>query len=156
MRITGPADATAEDHEEHDALTSTSSCHAIADFYDEHGAARRPGDPTIVLLHGLLFDGGMWREQLEALASLGRVIVMDGPGHGKSEPPPRFMMEEHADALQDAFGECERARVHHVVNTKRAEIVALGLATGSGEHLSTGAECKRNCRQPDTACASMD
>ncbi|MCC8245018.1 DUF4192 domain-containing protein [Saccharothrix luteola] len=41
MRITGPADATADDHEEHDALTSTSSCHAIADFYDEHGTQPR-------------------------------------------------------------------------------------------------------------------
>lgn len=74
-------------------------------FYDEHGAARRKGDPTIVLLHGLLFDGGMWRGQVEALASLGRVVVMDGPGHGKSEPGPRFTVEDHADAMFDALNE---------------------------------------------------
>jgi 3-oxoadipate enol-lactonase len=74
-------------------------------FYDERGQARRPGDPAIVLLHGLLFDGGMWRDQIEPLAALGRVIIMDGPGHGKSEPPPRFMLEEHADALIDAFSD---------------------------------------------------
>ncbi len=74
-------------------------------FYEEHGQARRQGDPAIVLLHGLMFDGAMWRDQVEPLAALGRVIVMDGPGHGKSEPPPRFMIEEHADALLDAFGE---------------------------------------------------
>ena len=82
-------------------------------FYEEHGRPRREGDPAIVLLHGLLFDGGMWRGQLEALSPLGRVVVMDGPGHGKSEPPPRFALEEHADALCDAFGELaiERALV---------------------------------------------
>lgn len=82
-------------------------------FYDERGEARRTGDPAMVLLHGLLFDGGMWRGQLESLSALGRVIVIDGPGHGKSEPPPRFSMEEHADALFDAFGELgvERALV---------------------------------------------
>ncbi|MBX3233079.1 MAG: alpha/beta fold hydrolase [Labilithrix sp.] len=74
-------------------------------FYEERGAARRKGDPAIVLLHGLLFDGGMWRGQIEALASRGRVLVFDGPGHGKSEPAPRFMLEDHADALFDAFGE---------------------------------------------------
>jgi 3-oxoadipate enol-lactonase len=74
-------------------------------FYDEHGEPSRPGEPAIVLLHGLLFDGGMWRGQLEALSARGRVIVIDGPGHGKSEPPPRFTMEEHADALYDALGE---------------------------------------------------
>ena len=74
-------------------------------FYDERVAARKKGDPAIVLLHGLLFDGGMWRGQVEALAALGRVVVFDGPGHGKSEPGPRFTIEDHADALYDAFGE---------------------------------------------------
>jgi 3-oxoadipate enol-lactonase len=76
-------------------------------FYDERGRTREKGDPAIVLLHGLLFDGGMWRGQLDPLSDLGRVVVFDGPGHGKSEPPPRFMLEEHADALVDAFGDLE-------------------------------------------------
>jgi 3-oxoadipate enol-lactonase len=75
-------------------------------FYEERGKAKREGDPAIVLLHGLLFDGGMWRAQVEPLAALGRVIVIDGPGHGKSEAPPRFSLEDHADALAiDAFTE---------------------------------------------------
>lgn len=74
-------------------------------FYEERGEAKRSSDAAIVLLHGLLFDGGMWRGQIEPLSALGRVIVFDGPGHGKSEPPPRFALEEHADALHDAFGE---------------------------------------------------
>lgn len=71
-------------------------------FYDERGVTRRKGDPAIVLLHGLLFDGGMWRGQVESLSSLGRVVVFDGPGHGKSEPGPRFTIEDHAEALFDA------------------------------------------------------
>lgn len=74
-------------------------------FYEERGKSKRAGDPAIVLLHGLLFDGGSWNGQIEPLSSLGRVIVFDGPGHGRSEPPPRFTLEEHADALIDAFGE---------------------------------------------------
>jgi 3-oxoadipate enol-lactonase len=75
-------------------------------FYEERGKPLREGDPTIVLLHGLLFDGGMWRAQVEPLSRLGRVIVIDGPGHGKSESPPRFTLEDHADALAiDAFSE---------------------------------------------------
>src|SRR6186713_184995 len=96
-------------------------------FYDERGEARRAGDPAIVLLHGLLFDGGMWRGQIEALSSLGRVVVLDGPGHGKSEPAPRFMVEDHADALLDAFGELgiERAVV---VGLSWGGMVAMRLA----------------------------
>lgn len=85
-------------------------------FYEERGAKKRSGDPEIVLLHGLLFDGGMWRGQIEAMAALGRVLVIDGPGHGKSERPPRFSLEDHAEALSDAFGE---------LGVRRAVVVGL-------------------------------
>ena len=82
-------------------------------FYEERGKAKHEGDPAIILLHGLLFDGGMWRAQVEPLSALGRVLVIDGPGHGKSEAPPRFTLEDHADALAiDAFNEL---RVHRAI-----------------------------------------
>ncbi len=96
-------------------------------FYDERGEQRQPGDPPMVLLHGLLFDGGMWRGQLEALSAVGRVIIFDGPGHGKSEPPPRFMLEEHADALLDAFGDLGIARAV-VVGLSWGGMVAMRFA----------------------------
>ena len=48
-------------------------------FYEERGRAKKEGDPAIILLHALLFDGGMWRAQVEPLSALGRVIVVD-PG----------------------------------------------------------------------------
>jgi 3-oxoadipate enol-lactonase len=96
-------------------------------FYDERGETRRSGEPAIVLLHGLLFDGGMWRGQLEPLSALGRVVVIDGPGHGKSEPPPRFTMEEHADALLDAFGDLDITRAL-VVGLSWGGMVGMRLA----------------------------
>jgi 3-oxoadipate enol-lactonase len=96
-------------------------------FYNELGESRRAGDPAILLLHGLLFDGGMWRGQVEALSALGRVIVMDGPGHGKSEPPPRFMLEEHADALLDTLGDLGIARAV-VVGLSWGGMVGMRLA----------------------------
>lgn len=96
-------------------------------FFEEFGEAKRPGDPTIVLLHGLLFDGSMWKSQIAPLAALGRVLVFDGPGHGRSEPPPRFMMEEHADALYDAFGELGVARAI-VIGLSWGGMVGMRLA----------------------------
>ena len=96
-------------------------------FYEERGEARRGGDPAIVLLHGLLFDGGMWRGQVEPLSALGRVVVMDGPGHGKSEPPPKFTMEEHADALLDTLGDLDIPRAL-VVGLSWGGMVAMLLA----------------------------
>ncbi|WP_394826280.1 alpha/beta fold hydrolase [Pendulispora albinea] len=56
-----------------------------------------------MLLHGLLFDGAMWDEQVGPLAELGRVVVIDAPGHGKSEVPPPFSLDDHARALVDAL-----------------------------------------------------
>jgi 3-oxoadipate enol-lactonase len=96
-------------------------------FYDEHGKTKHAGDPAIVLLHGLLFDGGSWRGQIEALSALGRVIVIDGPGHGKSEPPPKFTMEEHSDALLDAFGDLDIPRAL-VIGLSWGGMVGMRLA----------------------------
>jgi 3-oxoadipate enol-lactonase len=96
-------------------------------YYEEHGEARRGGDPAIVLLHGLLFDGGMWRGQVAPLSALGRVIVIDGPGHGKSEPPPKFTMEEHADALLDTLGDLDIPRAL-LVGLSWGGMVAMRLA----------------------------
>jgi 3-oxoadipate enol-lactonase len=74
-------------------------------FYEEHGHVRREGDAPIVLLHSLLCDGGMWRAQLGPLAGIGRCVVFDGPGHGHSEVPPPFTLEDNTLALVDALRE---------------------------------------------------
>jgi len=74
-------------------------------FFEERGTARDASAPAVVLWPSLMCDGGMWRGQVEPLAALGRVLVFDGPGHGKSEDPPVFTLEDNADALIDAFDE---------------------------------------------------
>jgi 3-oxoadipate enol-lactonase len=80
-------------------------------FYEERGVPARAGDAAILLWPSLLFDGGMWRHQVEPLSALGRVLVFDPPGHGKSEVPPLFSLEDNADALLDALGEVRANRV---------------------------------------------
>lgn len=71
--------------------------------YDDYGFPRHPGDPAIVLLHGLMLDRHMWTAQLGTLIGLGRVVAFDGPGHGLSDVPPPFTLDEQADALSDAL-----------------------------------------------------
>lgn len=85
-------------------------------FYEERGAARKAGDPAVVLWPSFMTDGGMWKHQVEPLAALGRALVFDPPGHGKSDVPPPFSLEDNADALSDAFGE---------LHVDRAVIVGL-------------------------------
>jgi 3-oxoadipate enol-lactonase len=79
-------------------------------FYEERGTQRRPSDASIVLWPSFLCDGGMFRHQIEPLSELGRVIVFDGPGHGRSEDPPPFTLEDNAVALIDALRELKVER----------------------------------------------
>jgi 3-oxoadipate enol-lactonase len=72
-------------------------------FYDESGERRAEDDASIVLLHSLLCDGGMWRGQVGPLSQLGRVVVIDSPGHGRSDVPPPFTLDDHARAMTDAL-----------------------------------------------------
>jgi 3-oxoadipate enol-lactonase len=69
-------------------------------YYEEHGAN---GGQTTVLWPSFLTDGGMWDGQIAALEKLGRVVVFDPPGHGHSEPPPPFSLDDNARALLDAL-----------------------------------------------------
>ncbi|HZU84799.1 MAG TPA: alpha/beta fold hydrolase [Polyangiaceae bacterium] len=120
-------------------------------FYEERGegAAERP---VVALLHGLLFDGGMFRAQVEPLAAFARVLVFDGPGHGKSEVPPPFTLEDHADALMDAFDALD-VRAAALVGLSWGGMVAMRVALRHPERvralalLDTSAELEEPARR---------
>jgi pimeloyl-ACP methyl ester carboxylesterase len=58
------------------------------------------GEPSIVLVHGWASDGRAWAATLPALSARHRVLVVDLPGHGRSEPPERpYSMDLFADAV---------------------------------------------------------
>ncbi len=44
--------------------------------------------PVITLWHCLLGDSGIWQPLLPSLMQHGRVVMVDGPGHGRSDAPP--------------------------------------------------------------------
>jgi 3-oxoadipate enol-lactonase len=104
-------------------------------FYEEHGVAKHANDPVILLCHGLLFDMGMWEGQMGPLGALGRVVALDGPGHGRSESPPRFTLEDHADAMLDVFAELGIRRVV-VVGLSWGGMVGMRLALQHPERVA--------------------
>ncbi|MBI3726520.1 alpha/beta fold hydrolase [bacterium] len=64
-------------------------------FVEERGSG-----PAVLLWHSLLCDSSMWRAQASALERDHRLLLVDGPGHGRSSPPPgKFTLEDCADAL---------------------------------------------------------
>ena len=70
-------------------------------FYEVSGSAsnRRP----LVLLHGLFLDGDLWRHQLPAMRTRQLVYVFDMPGHGRSDVPPPFTLDDQAAAFAEAL-----------------------------------------------------
>lgn len=70
-------------------------------YYEEHGSRTR--DDAIVLFPSFLTDGGMWDGQVRALGAIARTVVLDPPGHGHSEVPPPFSLDDNARAVLDAL-----------------------------------------------------
>lgn len=78
---------------------------------------------TMVFLHGFGGQATQWRHQLQKFAEENRVIALDLPGHGRSDPlPGGFAMPEIQSALQSAL---ERLGV-------REPFVLLGHSFGGG------------------------
>jgi len=62
---------------------------------------------TILLIHGAGMSARSWTDQLRGLAHALRVLAIDLPGHGESEPIPEATVEAYADAarrLLDTLG----------------------------------------------------
>ena len=64
-------------------------------------AYERAGEgPPLVLLHGFIGDGRVWRRQIEGLSRDFDVIAWDAPGCGQSsDPDEHFSMARFADCL---------------------------------------------------------
>ena len=72
---------------------------------------RAGSGPPLVLLHGAVSDGRVWRRQLEDLADEFTVVAWDAPGCGlSSDPPDSFRLPEYADALAGLVSALELRR----------------------------------------------
>jgi pimeloyl-ACP methyl ester carboxylesterase len=106
-----------------------------------HYVAAGKGSRTIVFIHGWSCNLGFWREQVAALADKARLILIDLPGHGRSDKPQTtYTMDFFAEAvlavLRDAkvdkaifighsMGGAVIARVHHHAPEKVAALVSV-------------------------------
>ncbi len=78
--------------------------------------------PPLVLLHGALGDGRVWRRQLDALSDAFTVVAWDAPGCGQSSDPEEGLaFSDYAHYLAGFIGVLELERPH-----------VLGLSFGGG------------------------
>src|ERR1700759_825945 len=65
--------------------------------------AGEPGQPVVLMLHGLASDASTWDRAVGLLAEHGyRVIALDLIGHGFSDKPERsYLLDDFADSVRD-------------------------------------------------------
>lgn len=82
------------------------------------------GDPTIVLVHGFALDLSTWQHQRRALRTVGRVIVYDHRGHGRSvgayDPEQGVDIDRLAADLVDVIETC----------SPRGDVILVGHSMG--------------------------
>jgi len=95
---------------------------ATVDGANVHWSSTGTAKQTVILVHGWTCDETSWDAQVPALNQKYRVITLDLPGHGKSDPPKdgKFSMDLFARAV-------EAVRVEAKVN--RAVLVGHSMGT---------------------------
>src|SRR5918996_1226003 len=74
---------------------------------------RAGGGPPLVLVHGTVCDGRVWRRQLDDLSDEFTVVAWDAPGCGRStDPPESFRLPDYADALAGFIAALDLGRPH--------------------------------------------
>ena len=67
----------------------------------------RGDGPAVLLWHSMLVDSEQWSRMLDQLTATRTVVLLDGPGHGRSgEPPATFSLRDCADAAVTVLDEC--------------------------------------------------
>ena len=88
---------------------------------------RRGAGPPLLLLHGAVCDGRVWRRQLDALSDAFTVIAWDAPGcGGSSDPPAAFRMRDYG-ACVAAFVDALGLEHVHVLGHSWGSALALEL-----------------------------
>jgi 3-oxoadipate enol-lactonase len=90
-------------------------------YYEEKGDG-----PPLMLLHGLGASHHMFRREIEYFKDRYRVIAFDCRGHGQSDKPAKFTLNDHIEdaiALLDHVG-VEKA---HVLGVSMGSYIAQGI-----------------------------
>ncbi len=85
---------------------------AVLDETKIHYAAAGRGPRTVALIHGWTCDHTFWLAQIHALKQRYRVLALDLPGHGRSDPAPDYSMRRFARAVNAVL---EKERVEKAV-----------------------------------------
>lgn len=91
-------------------------------YYEEQGE----GMP-LLLLHGLGANRAMFKQEMDHFGSSYRVIGLDSRGHGRSDKPAEFTLNDH---IEDAVALLDHLDIQkaHVLGVSMGSYIAQGLA----------------------------
>jgi pimeloyl-ACP methyl ester carboxylesterase len=85
------------------ALTSAPSYFTMLDGRRVHYKSLGRRGPTLVFVHGWTCNLEFWSDQAGVFARSARILAVDLPGHGASEPPSSYSMDLFARAVEAAM-----------------------------------------------------
>jgi pimeloyl-ACP methyl ester carboxylesterase len=109
-----------------DMLNKASSCYAKLDKIRIHYKNFGDGKTALVFIHGFACDMTTWRLQVPAFAGKARVVLIDLPGHGRSDKPKiEYSMDLCARAIDTVLKE---------VQVEKAVLVGHSMGTPVVRH----------------------
>lgn len=99
-------------------MTTLGAETALVEGRQVHYSSYGKGGKALVLVHGWTCDETFWGANVPGLSKRYRVLTVDLPGHGQSDPAPEYSMDAFADAVSAVM---TQARV------KRATLVGHSM-----------------------------
>ncbi len=100
--------------------------------YSSYGNARK----ALVLIHGWTCDETFWASNIPGLSRQYRVLTVDLPGHGQSEPAPEYSIDAFADAVSAVMTEAKVKRAT-IVGHSMGGHVLLAMARRHREQVTS-------------------
>jgi pimeloyl-ACP methyl ester carboxylesterase len=83
---------------------------ALVEGRKVHYSSYGKGHKALVLVHGWTCDETFWASNVPGLSKQYRVVTVDLPGHGQSDPAPEYSMDAFADAVSAVMTEAKVKR----------------------------------------------
>lgn len=108
---------------------------ALVEGRKVHYSSFGKGSKTLVLVHGWTCDETFWSSNVPGLSKKYRVLTVDLPGHGQSDPAPEYSMDAFADAVSAVMTEARVKRATLVGHSMGGPVI-LALARRHREQVT--------------------
>jgi pimeloyl-ACP methyl ester carboxylesterase len=138
---------TAERQQSHFATFGTNKVHYLT---------AGQGTKTLVFVHGWACDADFWREQVPALSERAKLVLIDLPGHGRSDKPRvPYTMTFLGEAVQAVMKDAKISKAALIGHSMGAAVIARAYAL-SPESVSAIVPIDGMLRRPEIKAENIE